>query len=99
MSTDDIVAMLLAMESMSPLEYLAALIATGVVISFIVAWSSQSWFGAILRHETRILGWLLLGIPQILAGALLGLAARLLSRVSKRAERYSQRRAYIPAHA
>jgi hypothetical protein len=90
------------LKTMRIMEPLAITATTGImvaIIAFVVAWQSQSHLGAILRQQLRFLGWLALGIPQALAGMIVGLGAMLLSPMHPRINAYRRIRAHQPRHA
>lgn len=91
--------MLDAMRTMNLLEIGAYLSVVAVIVAGVVAWESNSHFGAQFRVQLRFIGWLLLGIPQALAGMIIGMGAMLLSPFSARINAYRLLRAHQPRHA
>lgn len=83
---------------MSGLEYSAWLAISFLVIGFFVAWESESNFGAHLRHQARLTGWLLLGVAKKLIGWTLGAATLLMAPLSDKAADYHAARTYMPRH-
>lgn len=86
---------------MSNIEYAASVTVALSLIGFLVAWESESNFGKHLRYQTRLLGWLLIGVATKPIGWMLGAATLLAYPFLPQGHAlvaYHQRRVYMPRH-
>lgn len=86
---------------MSVLEWFAWLGATCTTIGFAVAWDMQNNFGAQLRRQTKLFGWLIIGLSKKPVGWMVGFAtviALLFAPNNQGLRFYRHRRAWQPTH-